>query len=157
MKNKIVCWGVGKQALVGIPQIEEFFDIQYIVDKRQLGNVSGYQVYYPEKIMEDIDRIDYVFIMTYAYWFEVYKECIKMGINVEKIRYWDIDLKRQVEIEGMYQQSIHSGNGEEIYLKKIFLNKEKGVFVDVGAFHPVRASNTLWAYKKGWRGINIEP
>ena len=37
------------------------------------------------------------------------------------------------------------------------MNKEKGVFVDVGAFHPVRASNTLWAYKKGWRGINIEP
>ena len=33
----------------------------------------------------------------------------------------------------------------------------KGFFVDVGAHHPVRYSNTLYFYKKGWRGINIEP
>ena len=33
----------------------------------------------------------------------------------------------------------------------------KGFFVDVGAHHPYRYSNTLYFYKKGWRGINIEP
>lgn len=33
----------------------------------------------------------------------------------------------------------------------------KGFFVDVGAHHPVRFSNTYYFYKKGWRGINIEP
>ncbi|MEE1258104.1 MAG: FkbM family methyltransferase [Lachnospiraceae bacterium] len=157
MKNRIICWGAGKQALAGLLQVEELYDIKYIVDKRQLGKVLEYTVYRPEKIAEDIEQIDYVFIMTYIYWFDVYKECIKMGVKTEKIRYWDIDLKRAVEIEEMYQQSIHSGNGEEIYLKNIFAGKENGVYVDVGAFHPMRVSNTLWAYRKGWRGINIEP
>ena len=33
----------------------------------------------------------------------------------------------------------------------------KGFFVDVGAHHPYRFSNTLHFYQKGWRGINIEP
>jgi FkbM family methyltransferase len=30
-------------------------------------------------------------------------------------------------------------------------------FIDVGAHHPYRLSNTYLLYKEGWRGINIEP
>jgi FkbM family methyltransferase len=33
----------------------------------------------------------------------------------------------------------------------------KGFYVDIGAHHPVRFSNTWMFYKKGWRGINIDP
>ena len=33
----------------------------------------------------------------------------------------------------------------------------KGFYVDVGAFHPFKFSNTYKFYKKGWHGINIEP
>lgn len=32
-----------------------------------------------------------------------------------------------------------------------------GFYVDVGANEPKLSSNTYWAYRKGWRGINIEP
>ena len=32
-----------------------------------------------------------------------------------------------------------------------------GFFVDVGAHHPYRISNTYLFYKNGWRGINVEP
>lgn len=32
----------------------------------------------------------------------------------------------------------------------------RGFYVDVGAHHPVRFSNTYFFYKKGWRGINID-
>lgn len=32
----------------------------------------------------------------------------------------------------------------------------RGFFVDVGAHHPVRFSNTYHFYRKGWRGINID-
>ena len=42
-------------------------------------------------------------------------------------------------------------------LNRIFGNKANGFFVDVGAHHPHRFSNTYFFYKKGWRGINIEP
>jgi len=44
-------------------------------------------------------------------------------------------------------------------LKALFEQKKgyKGFFVDVGAHHPVRFSNTKYFYNRGWRGINIEP
>ena len=35
-------------------------------------------------------------------------------------------------------------------------NKMGGFYVDVGAHHPFRFSNTYYFYKKGWKGINID-
>jgi FkbM family methyltransferase len=51
----------------------------------------------------------------------------------------------------------YSQEGEDIVLERIFSNRGDGFFVDVGAHHPMRFSNTYKFYKKGWRGINIEP
>jgi FkbM family methyltransferase len=42
-------------------------------------------------------------------------------------------------------------------LRRIFEGQENGFYVDVGAHHPRRFSNTYYFYKQGWRGINIEP
>jgi hypothetical protein len=50
----------------------------------------------------------------------------------------------------------YSGEGEDMILRKIFYKKEKGFFVDIGAFHPKKSSNTYFFYKKGWSGINID-
>ncbi|MCA6595319.1 MAG: FkbM family methyltransferase [Pseudanabaena sp. M046S1SP1A06QC] len=49
-----------------------------------------------------------------------------------------------------------SQEGEDLILKRIFENKEQGFYVDVGAHHPQRFSNTYLFYLKGWRGINID-
>lgn len=53
----------------------------------------------------------------------------------------------------------YSQDGEDMILKALFEQKKnyKGFFVDVGAHHPVRFSNTRYFYKRGWNGINIEP
>ena len=37
------------------------------------------------------------------------------------------------------------------------INYSKGCYVDVGAYAPKRLSNTFYFYKKGWRGITVEP
>jgi len=38
------------------------------------------------------------------------------------------------------------------------IDMEKGgIYVDVGAHHPKRFSNTLFFYERGWHGINIDP
>lgn len=42
-------------------------------------------------------------------------------------------------------------------LDRIFSNYSSGFYVDVGAHHPHRFSNTYKFYKKGWNGLNIEP
>ena len=49
-----------------------------------------------------------------------------------------------------------SQTGEDIILKEIFYNKKIGFYVDIGAHHPKRFSNTYLLYKKGWSGINID-
>lgn len=51
----------------------------------------------------------------------------------------------------------YSQSGEDKIIEEIFSKKEKGFYVDVGAFHPTHYSNTYLLYKKGWRGINIDP
>jgi FkbM family methyltransferase len=51
----------------------------------------------------------------------------------------------------------YAQEGEDMVLKRIFNNQLEGFYVDVGAHHPVRFSNTYGLYKLGWKGINIEP
>lgn len=46
---------------------------------------------------------------------------------------------------------------EKNFLRDAFKDKNEGIYVDIGANHPYRFSNTWWAYQKGWRGINVEP
>lgn len=57
-----------------------------------------------------------------------------------------------------YRRS-YSQDGEDMVLRSLmedYPKGYKGVFVDIGAHHPVRFSNTYFFYKKGWRGINVD-
>tara|TARA_Y100000052_G_scaffold27206_1_gene34177 strand:+ start:255 stop:1841 length:1587 start_codon:yes stop_codon:yes gene_type:complete len=49
--------------------------------------------------------------------------------------------------------------GEDALLKRLLKwhYNNPGYYVDVGAHHPTRFSNTYHYYLKGWRGINIDP
>ena len=49
-----------------------------------------------------------------------------------------------------------SQEGEDLVLTRFFDHQEKGFYVDVGAHHPFRFSNTYLLYLRGWRGINID-
>jgi len=55
-----------------------------------------------------------------------------------------------------YATKSYSQEGEDMILRRIFENRDKGFYVDVGAHHPKRFSNTYYFYKRGWRGINID-
>ena len=46
--------------------------------------------------------------------------------------------------------------GEDLILTRLFDHQASGFYVDVGAHHPFRFSNTWLLYRKGWRGINID-
>ena len=49
----------------------------------------------------------------------------------------------------------YSQYGEDI-ITESFLPKHSGFYVDIGAHHPTRFSNTQLFYLKGWSGINID-
>lgn len=56
----------------------------------------------------------------------------------------------------VYSIKSYSQEGEDMILRRLLGFKKNGFYVDVGAHHPKRFSNTYYFYKKGWRGINID-
>lgn len=46
---------------------------------------------------------------------------------------------------------------EDVMLATSLLPRSRGFYVDVGAFHPWRGSNTYKLYLRGWSGLTIEP
>jgi len=55
-----------------------------------------------------------------------------------------------------YYQKSWGQEGEDLLLARFFGEKNDGFYVDIGAHHPQRFSNTNYFYNKGWRGINID-
>lgn len=48
-------------------------------------------------------------------------------------------------------------NFEDVILARVFRDKRRGSYVDVGAHFPITDSVTEHFYRTGWRGINVEP
>lgn len=46
--------------------------------------------------------------------------------------------------------------GEDLVLQRFFDGQHSGFYVDVGAHHPFRFSNTYFFYRLGWYGINVD-
>lgn len=52
---------------------------------------------------------------------------------------------------------IFSQEGEDFVVKCLIGDQLQGFYVDIGAYHPTRFSNTYLFYLRGWKGINVEP
>lgn len=50
----------------------------------------------------------------------------------------------------------YAQEGEDLVMDRL-LNKKKGFYIEVGCHHPFRFSNTYYFYRKGWKGICIDP
>ena len=57
---------------------------------------------------------------------------------------------------GLKEKLQYSRWGEDSFLINYFKDISNGRYIDIGAFHPFRGSNTYLLYKKGWSGINID-
>ncbi|QJD95863.1 FkbM family methyltransferase [Mucilaginibacter robiniae] len=68
-------------------------------------------------------------------------------------------LKKKFPVDQFFFRRSYSQEGEDMIYHSFFegRKKYKGFYVDVGAHHPFRYSNTLHFYQQGWKGINIEP
>jgi len=47
--------------------------------------------------------------------------------------------------------------GDDIQLMKLINNYTPGAYVDIGSWHPIKASNTYYFHLRGWKGICIDP
>jgi FkbM family methyltransferase len=65
------------------------------------------------------------------------------------------EAKAFVQRMGMAQYSSHE---EELFVRDFFSDKQKGVFVDIGASHYKDRSNTYYLETKlGWTGLAVDP
>ena len=55
-----------------------------------------------------------------------------------------------------FARKYYSQEGEDCILRVLFREKKTGFYVDVGAHHPYRYSNTAIFYERGWSGLNID-
>src|SRR5690348_16491596 len=64
--------------------------------------------------------------------------------------------RRAVESLDPFVCLSYSQDGEDVVLRRLLEGRKNGFYVDVGAHHPRRFSNTFYFYRRGWRGINID-
>ena len=76
-----------------------------------------------------------------------FRNCIKI-----------IKILQNIYIKNRYfiSKKSYSMNEEDVFVSNFFKLKNKGFYVDVGAYHPLEINNTCLLYKKGWKGINID-
>ncbi len=55
-----------------------------------------------------------------------------------------------------YSKKSYSLSNVDLIIERIFKNKKKGIYIDIGCNHPIKYNNTYLLYKKGWSGINVD-
>ena len=154
--EKVIIYGIGtygEQAYNFFHTCEEFKIVGVgDSDINKIGTkFHEYGILSPENVFKQ----DYDFVLLcMARWDQALIKMHELNIDTKKIRVWDGKIKELVEVG---TKCVHSQDGEDLFLSERFAGVNDGVYVDVGAYHPIRFSNTFWAYKRGWRGINIEP
>jgi FkbM family methyltransferase len=86
--------------------------------------------------------------------FEIYRRSV--GINFKPLHNTINRVLPELASPDIIRQMAFSQEGEDLILARL-MRQNTGFFVDVGAHHPTRFSNTYKLYQKGWRGINIDP
>lgn len=133
-----------------------FIDNDDSKDQTCLGDV---RIVCYENFKNIFDKEEERIIIASDYFAEMYTQLMNDGYEdyVEKVYR---EISGLSSFESCWNIGINSSCGEELWLKDYFGEHcpkgYKGVYVDVGAFHPFYASNSRWAYDAGWRGVNID-
>ena len=67
------------------------------------------------------------------------------------IYYFFQKLKKNKHVKKSY-----SSGAIDLIVDYYFKDKKKGIYIDIGAYHPFKGSNTYKLFSRGWSGINID-
>ncbi|MEQ3657278.1 MAG: FkbM family methyltransferase [Dokdonia sp.] len=89
------------------------------------------------------------------------KKVVKNKVKATILKIWpDLHVAKSTghsnRLESLYSSLSYAQEGEDLLLQRIFEGRSNGFYIDVGAHHPFRFSNTFLLYQQGWRGINID-
>lgn len=151
--EKAIIFGAGRNFEKYEKRIEELYDIIAVVDNSTEKQNSGERIQRPDYILTiEFDKI----IITPNESVHIYNQCIKLGVPQHKI----IVLMREdlSEFSFIIGYKTYAQHYEDLILAAIFgqIGVYKPSYIDLGANHPCRISNTAMFYENGCRGINIE-
>lgn len=72
--------------------------------------------------------------------------------NLIKYLYFYIQLLKSKK----FKKKSYSGSAQDLIINHFFKNKKKGIYIDVGCYHPYNGNNTKLLYDRGWSGLNID-
>jgi len=84
---------------------------------------------------------------------------VKFGYRLWGESLWNVwpFTQRVINEWDNYVNLSFSQEGEDLILSRLMGDKKNGFYIDIGAHHPYRFSNTFKFYLQGWRGINFDP
>lgn len=153
-RKELVVYGTGSLSKkISNILIEQNFHISFYVDSdgSKIGEFFNGREIKSNKVLIEFDKEKQLIIVASSFYSEIKEILTSMGL----IEYMDFLDGEIFSISNHFQVSF-SQEGEDIILEGI-IGKDKGFFIDIGAYHPFRFSNTFKFYQKGWKGINIEP
>ena len=155
----IVIFGAGK---LGRQAYEALHEHRRIVafcdnDKAKQNIYMGVKVYSFETLKEMFQGKAAIIIASGSFQ-DIAKQVIGF-FDLEGI--FDGNKQKVVTFEQACSQKSYSQCGEDLFIRDTILGEKedvgKGFFVDIGAYHSIKFSNTYGVYQLEWRGINIEP
>lgn len=153
--KKIVVFGASKAGQIAFEKLKSDYEIVAFCDN-DLSKIGGKYKGIDIISIEILSKYsDAEIVVASSAYNEIVHQLLEYDIKIKGI--YDIKTHEIKEYEDIYAVSTYSQDGEDILLREIFYGQEYGTYIDVGAHHPFRLSNTYVFYKLGWRGINIEP
>ena len=152
-------FGAGKLGKRCLGALGDTYEIRGFIDNMNFGHkVGGYTVYSYNEFIQMFDQTDEKIIICCADLDNIFLQLYEDGLteNLEGI----FKGKSLIKYENAWDKVSNSQCGEEIGVRhwyQCYKPGFRGIYVDVGAYHPFCFSNTRWAYDQGWKGINIDP
>src|SRR5690554_4255676 len=150
--KKVIFFGTGQASRMFLEQFTCAFC--YFVDNDTSKWEKTYfnkKIFSPDSLINE-DKENIIIFVLSMYYREIAQQLETLGF-MEYVHFYNgLDF-----IDGYYCRETYSQEGEDLLLKELLKHKDRGFYVDIGAYHPIKYSNTYYFYKRGWRGINIEP
>ncbi len=165
-RKYIVLFGAGKIGKMVCEMMKDFCDEKYLLfcdnsPGKANTKILGIDVCSFVELVElynegQVSRI--IISVGWTCFDEILIQCLESDISLDVL--WTISEQGEIiRPEKIYAFERYSQWGEDSYVANYFEEKDNVVYVDVGANHPYRFSNTYWVYKNrgGGKCINIEP
>lgn len=139
-------------------KFKNLFDKIVFCDSNKRGKyIDDKEIISIKEMCDLLEKEKIYIIITSSYYQDIYDQLVDLKIENNVFGIYDYNTKEVEEFPKNWSKQTYSQDAEDVLLREYFYNKSGGVYIDIGAHHPYRFSNTYWAYKLGWRGVNIEP